>query len=90
MEGNYRIVQLSDNEFVIEKEVVKVITYPWYRFKKKSYKSNWRKLVIKGNTVGFYSWNQEKPFYKASDLKMCQDRLRQILKYPAIIEYAKV
>lgn len=84
MEGNYRIVQLSDNEFVIEKEIEYVVTYPWYKFKKATIKTYWQKVDEKGSTlIGVL-----KPYYKASDLKTCQDKLRQILKYPAIIECA--
>lgn len=86
MEGNFRIVQLSDDEFVIEKEIENITTYPWYMFKKATIKTYWRKVDEKGNVVGY--WNlirgESKP-YKTSDLKSCQDRLRQILKYPKVI-----
>lgn len=89
MEGNYRISQLSESEFVIEKEVINEIKYPWYTFKKKSFHSSWHKVNIKGKIPNFFNcFNNGIDVYSTSDLKVAQHRLEQIKKYPLIIEYA--
>lgn len=89
MEGNYRIVQLSSIEFIIEKEIISGMKYPWYRFKKNDYQSSWHQVDIKGRIPNYLNVLGERlGVYCTSDLKVAQHRLEQIKKYPLIIEDA--
>lgn len=90
MEGNYRIVQLSDSAFVIEKEVKNVIKYPWYKFKKDLVVFKWVKVDAYGKTLNSSIFNKSEPYYFTTSLKVAKERLEQIKKYPLIIDYAKV
>lgn len=82
MEGNFRIVQLADFEFVIEKEFISTVKHPWYTFKKPESVSQWRKVDEKGRIIDFCSLFNSKVAYEASTLEEAKDRLRQIRRYP--------
>lgn len=85
MEGNFRIVQLSDCEFIIEKEVITTIKYPWYKFKKPITNTTWRSVDERGEL--FYSFSLLNTFnqYKATTLEEAKEQLSKIKKYPIII-----
>ena len=84
MEGNFRIAQLSELEFVIEKEYFTTIKYPWYKFKKDEKIAQWCKVDQLGNFARLYNLQGggQIGHYKTSDLKVAQERLKRIKKYP--------
>lgn len=79
MEGNFRIVQLADFEFVIEKENIYTIKHPWYKFKKPT---EYRKWVIVSEDGHFASAFSPKEHFKCSTLAEAKDQLNKIRKYP--------
>lgn len=82
MEGNFRIVQLSDCEFIIEKEAIETIKHPWYTFKKPSTISKWRRVDKKGRFLNVFYLPS---LYMATTLTEAKDTLIQIKKYPLVI-----
>lgn len=79
MEGNFRIVQTAEFEFVIEKENIYTIKHPWYKFKKPT---KHRKWVIVSEDGHFTSVFSPKEHFKCPTLEEAKHRLRQIKKYP--------
>ena len=82
MEGNFRITQLSDNEFIIEKEIIKEVKHPWYTFKKPETLGKWRMVNRNGSVIGLCFLINEKNTYKYTTLAEAKDRLNKIRKYP--------
>jgi hypothetical protein len=92
MEGNFRIVQYSENEFGIEREIeldepVKKIS--WYGKEKTITRSYWVRCNIDGkvNTFSLFAPRSKsfKP-YSTTDLSVCRERLRRIKEFPKVIE----
>jgi len=86
MEGNFRIVQLSSNEFVIEKEIVNIITYAWYEFKQPLIEKEWVRVDKRGGTAVAYDRLSYYSTYLAESLPEAEDKLEEIKKFPLIIK----
>lgn len=83
MKGNYRIVQISDHTFIIQKEGVRINTIiKWFR-KRVIKNSVWINCDEKGYFVHSLIGNKKMLYVGIDDARKALERIK---KYPLVVE----
>ena len=89
MEGNFRIVQTAESEFIIQKEVKKMINKPVYLFKipiwvKTVEGSTWQNVDKHGFIITLFNMHRPDPAIYA-DVDSAIRRINYIKEFPKVV-----
>lgn len=83
MEGNFRILQAAENEFIIQKEKFETITVGKFPWRSKVESQVWITVNLKGNPFNRLFDNKDDYVFKS--IGIATAILSSIKKYPVVV-----